>query len=68
MINQAPLHIFQDDKNYVVIIFITTTNIFVPLFGTHIYMQLLYIKVLLTFSFNLKRNIGNGFLVLAYRS
>lgn len=67
MINQAPLF-FQDDKNYAVIIFITTTNIFVPFFGTHIYIQLLYVKVLLTFSFNLKRNIGNGFLVLAYRS
>lgn len=54
MINQAHLHIFQDDKNYAVIIFITTTNIFVKLFGTHIYIQLLYVKVLLTFSFNLK--------------
>lgn len=67
MINQAPLF-FQDDKSYAVIIFIMTTNIFVPFFGTHIYIQLLYVKVLLTFIFNLKRNSGNGFLVLAYRS
>lgn len=63
--NQAPLVILHDDDNDAISIFLIRLQIF---FCTSFRNNYLCVKILIIFSFILKRHVGSGFLVLASRS